>query len=206
MKMEITAPTALSQTDDDSRENNKRRTKKTPKKPKKITKRYLYNSGLYYLQRYPASTHHFHRVMSRKIDKSLAHHQEPPREDCLQWLQSITAELADLGYLNDDLYLTAMVRSYRRKGLALKAIQAKLIPKGFSGSTIQDAVQNIDAENENTHGEYEAAKIFIRRKKLGAYDEKNRFSEEQSLGKLARAGFSYDIAKKILEHKDFDAL
>ncbi len=62
----------------------------------------------------------------------------------------------------------------------------------MSKSIIENNLSLIKLDNDNW--ELESAKIFARKKKLL---EKNE-SYEKKLAKMARAGFSYDICKKIL--------
>ncbi len=50
--------------------------------PKKITESYLHNSGLYYLQRFSASSEHFRSVMMRKVKKSCMHHTDQDYDAC----------------------------------------------------------------------------------------------------------------------------
>ena len=49
-------------------------------------------------------------------------------------------------------------------------------------------------QQDNDDWEFASAKIFVKKKKLL---EKNE-SYEKKIAKMARAGFSYDICKKIL--------
>ena len=62
----------------------------------------------------------------------------------------------------------------------------------MSKSQIQNNLNVMKQDNENW--ELESARIFAKKKKLL---EKNE-SYEKKLAKMARAGFSYDICKKIL--------
>lgn len=188
--------------------DTKNNTKKTFKPPKKITEKYLYNSGLAYLQRFPASTHHFKTVMMRKITRSCAYHKEQKIEDCAILLDKTAAEFQRLGLLDDDAYLRGMVNSLRRRGQSAMAIQAKLSPKGFSRDAVAHALSRHDEENlqqdsnsrQNHEGELVAALILIRKKRLGAFDKREKYTAEKSLAVLARNGFSYDIAQKALAH------
>ena len=54
------------------------------KQPRKISPDYLRNSGLFYLQRYTASSHHFRVVMQRKINRSIAVHTSLDKEECFK--------------------------------------------------------------------------------------------------------------------------
>jgi len=50
-------------------------------------------------------------------------------------------------------------------------------------------------EEEDPEWEKKSAKIFVRKKKL----ENSNENKQKNLSKMARAGFSYDISKEILE-------
>ena len=179
---------------------NKAKEKKF-KPPKKITEKYLYNSGLAYLQRYPASTNHFKFIMMRKINKSCRHHTEQDMEECKKLLDSTAVKFQELGLLDDTAYLKGMVTSLRRRGLAARQIEMKLQQKGLAKDLIQQALKthDIDEYESNENGDLYSALIFIRKKRLGPYDTTQRRTPEQTLAVMARAGYSYDVAKKTLE-------
>ena len=67
-----------------------------------------------------------------------------------------------------------------------------MIKKGVIKSQIQNNLNLMKQDNENW--ELESARIFAKKKKLLERNE----SYEKKLAKMARAGFSYDICKKIL--------
>ncbi|MCB9965837.1 MAG: RecX family transcriptional regulator [Rhodospirillales bacterium] len=182
-------------------------TARNPKVPKKISPSYLRNSGLYYLQRYVASSGQFRNAMKRKINRSCLAHPDQEREPCYLWLEEVISEFMTLGYLNDDAYLRGMLQSLRRgKGLSRRMIVIKLKEKGFSEEDILRGLQNLDEEAAAPEGhrtddtELSAALRFAERKKLGPYHPSPpRKTPEQQLSSLARAGFSYDVCKKVLE-------
>lgn len=172
------------------------------KPPKKITEKYLYNSGLAYLQRFTSSVPNFRRVMTRKIDKSCTYHKEQNREDCLKLLDSTIATFERQGLLNDAAYLQGMVNSLRRRGLSAQAIQFKLQNKGLKAPDIKSALEAYSGHLSQQEADLLAATQFIRRKKIGCYgkpvardDDKAR---NRQIGALARAGFGFDITQKVL--------
>lgn len=181
-------------------QNNKREFKP----PKKITDRYLHNSGLAYLQRFPASSAHFKSVMMRKIDKSCRHHTEQNRDDCEVLLNALTVKFQDMGLLDDTAYLQGMVTSLRRRGLAARQIEMKLMQKGLDKEDIINTIRQYDSDelDDEYNGDFHAALIFARKKRLGPYDKTQRHTPEKSFASLARAGYSYDIAKKVIEMSD----
>ena len=66
--------------------------------------------------------------------------------------------------------------------------------KGIEKNLIEESFENLELKNPNW--ETESAKIFARKKRLGI-KHSNNF--EKDLAKMARAGFKYNICKKILE-------
>lgn len=176
------------------------------KPPKKISEKYLYNSGLAYLQRYPASSMHFKSVMSRKIKKSCRFHEEQDYDQCVALLTPVIAKFLELGLLDDSAYLKGMVISLRRKGLGANNIKMRLQQKGYKGEEVLEALKDYDKEEFDTdqEGDFHAGLIYARKKRLGPYDVLGRKTPEKALAAMARAGYSYGIAKKILELNDDD--
>lgn len=174
------------------------------KVPKKISERYLYNSGLAYLQRFPASSSHFRSVMMRKIQKSSHHHPEQNIEDCEKLLDDLIIKFQDMALLDDEAYLKGMVTSLRRRGLSSLQINMKLRQKGYDTGAIKHELQKHDEdeyqleEQSEENGDIYAAVVFARKKRLGPYDIAQRKTPEKSLATMARAGYSFDVAKKTL--------
>lgn len=171
------------------------------KPPKKISERYLYNSGLAYLQRFPASSYHFKSVMMRKVQKSCKHHEDVNIEDCEKWLDALVIKFQNLSLLDDAAYLKGMITSFRRRGMSSMQITMRLQQKGYQADSIKKELEEYDTIEFNTEeqGDIYAALIFARKKRLGPYDVDERRTFEKSLATMARAGYSYDIARKTLE-------
>lgn len=192
----------------------KKPSQKKPKVPKKISERYLYNSGTYYLQRFTASSAHFRKVMIRKIDKSCYYHKEQNREDCIKILDKIIEEFRSLGFLNDDAYTRGSVTSLRRRGMSEKIIVMRLQQKGIPSSLIKKHLTLIDGEY-GSNSEFQAALRLARKKRIGPFNTVNirgtgkenvEKQRNKAIGTLARAGFSYDIVSKVMELSHEDAI
>ena len=168
------------------------------KPPKKITEKYLYNSGLAYLQRFPASTPHFRRIMGRKIDRSCNYHKDQSKEDCLALLDATVAGFERMGLLNDEAYLSGMINSLRRRGLSKQAILSKLQMKGMAQDRILEVLRSYDEDSGVDNADLVAALRLSRRKRLGAYRRDADADRNKELASLARAGFGFDIAQKAL--------
>jgi regulatory protein len=175
------------------------------KPPKKITEKYLYNSGLAYLQRFPASTPHFRRVMGRKIDRSCNYHKDQSREACQQMLESTIETFVRQGLLNDAAYVQGMVTSLRRRGLSTQAILSKLVMKGIAQDTAAQALRAYDEDRGGADPDFAAAILLMRRKRIGAFRKSDEANKTKELAALARSGFSFDIAQKALSLSQDDA-
>lgn len=167
--------------------------------PKKITETYLHNAALYYLQRFAASSAQFRKVMQRKIDLSCRHHTDQNPEDCQTLLDKLVARFQENGLLNDGTYARGMVITLRRRGISERAIFMKLQNKGLSEGQIKDALEDFNAENDtNTaESEYRAALKLARKKRVGPYAVAE-FEYDRALSAFARAGFSFDVARRVL--------
>lgn len=180
------------------------RSRQEPKVPKKITATYLHNSGLYYLQRFAASSGQFRAVMLRKVKKSCHHHKEQNYEDCQKLVDELVTKFERAGLINDESYTRGMISSLRRQGKSRRSIIAKLNAKGIASSLAEEKLEEYaqDSERGGADSETKAAIIFARRKKLGPFRTGGDETEnEKALGVMARAGFSYDTSRRVLEMK-----
>ncbi len=162
-------------------ENIKRGKPRGEKKPpKKITEKYLYNSGLAYLQRFPSSTPHFRRIMGRKIDRSCNYHKDQDRETCARLLDTTVETFVRQGLLNDAAYLQGMVNSLRRRGLSTQAILAKLGQKGMGQDDVLKAVRAYDEDHSLADPDLAAAVMLMRRKRIGPFRKKEEAARSGS--------------------------
>lgn len=181
----------------DAENINPKRSRPAKKPPKKITEKYLYNSGLAYLERFPASVPHFRRVMGRKIDKSCNFHKDQDRDACIKMLDTTVATFERQGLLNDAAYTIGMVTSLRRRGLSSRAIQYKLQSKGLGEAAIRDAISAFDGDD---NADFSAAVQLMRKKRFGCFGTRTAEEKERNrqLSAFARAGFGFDLAQKAL--------
>ena len=180
----------------------KKRTRQK-KAPKKITETYLHNAGLYYLQRFSSSSGNFREVMLRKIKKSCMAHPDQNLEDCTALLDKLIDTFINAGLLDDLTYTRSMVNSLRRRGKSTHAIHSHLRSKKLGHDIIEKSLNERDNEqHENSaEAEYQAAVTFARKKRIGPFGAAQNTDDEtarKQLARLARAGFSYDTARRVL--------
>ncbi len=182
--------------------NKPRNKNKTPRIPRKITPTYLHNSGLYYLERFSASKNHFKFVMMRKVKRSCMHHTDQNYEECQKMVDELADKFERLDLLNDEVYARAVITSLRRRGFSRTIIMNKMRMKGIEAERALEELKKIDEQNDNDEDpELQAALRLARKKRIGPYFMGEEEDMKKSLGKLARAGFSYDIARKVLEYE-----
>lgn len=171
-----------------------------PKTPRKITESYLHNAGLYYLQRFASSHANFIEIMLRKVKKSCTHHVDQDFDTCKAMVETLAAKFIDLELLNDDVYTRGKIRALRYKGKSKRFILGHLRTKGIAKTL---AIKHLGLHDQelgatDAKAEYDAALTHARKKRLGPYRRDKEENIQKELGSLARAGFSYDISKKIL--------
>lgn len=177
--------------------------KKKPRPPKKITQSYLHNSGLYYLERFAASSAHFRTVMMRKVRKSCAHHKDQNFEECSALVDQLVEKFIGNGLLNDEAYVNGNVTSMRRRGLSTRSIVAKLQAKGVSPDQTRTALEayHDDHEIDPQKAELLGALIYAKKKRMGCFGPEiiEHSDKEKQMARLARQGFSYDICQRVFE-------
>ena len=149
---------------------------------KKITPQRLKNIALYYLERFDASSEKLRSVLMRRVQKAVFSGDEVS-PDVRQWIDEIVDEMKRLNYVNDQRYCENKIRQYLNAGKSNRYIISKLTEAGINPEVVRSFLPN---------DELEQAQIFARKKHLGKDFQKD-------LAKLARAGFSYDIAQKVLK-------
>lgn len=168
--------------------------KRERKAPKRISKTYLENAALYYLQRYATSAENLKRVLLRKVKRSCAFHGME-MEPFIPLVDELVTRYTASGLLDDKTFAAARVTSLRRQGLSTRAILAKLQMKGLTPAQIEAALKIVDDEKEEP--ELAAAIAFARRKKLGPYRTRSQ-DPQKELAAMGRAGFGFDIARRAL--------
>ncbi len=143
-----------------------------------------------YLSKYDSSKKNLSDVLKRKIYRINITSFE--RKKLLNIIGGIILSLEKNNLIDDNRYTLSKISSLSRGGKSMRYIHNYLIKKGIDNYVISN---NFDIFNENNNNwELISAKLFANKKKLLESSE----NYEKKLAKMARAGFSYDICKKIL--------
>jgi regulatory protein len=180
---------------------------KPPARP--ITARYLQNAATAYLERYATSADGLRRVLARRVAKARML-EAPVMDNVERVIDSIVANFVDAGVINDHAFAQTKARSLHRRGTSTKLTRHKLKRAGIDDVALDKALAGLDEElhtDPNTR-EWRAAIALARRRRLGPHRQANERKEHRArdLATMARAGFSYDVARKVIDAADPDAL
>ena len=175
------------------------RPKPAGKRPRKASAKALENAALYYLKRYSSTVQQLKQVLTRKVDRSVRLYGTD-RAEALGWIEGVVEKLVRLGLVSDASYAQTKARSLRASGRSARAISQRLRMKGVSAELVTqklfEATQEVSEED--------AARIWARKKRLGPYCRDATKRQERrlkDLGSLARAGFSFATAKKLVDER-----
>ena len=143
-----------------------------------------------YLSKYDSSKRNLINVLKRKIFRLKITNFE--KSKLINIINSVIINLEKNKFIDDDRYSSIKILSLSKLGKSKNFISNYLIKKGIDKTQIQKNLNLM--ENNNSDWELDSAKIFVKKKRLL---EKNEIYEKK-LARMARAGFSYDICKKIL--------
>ena len=143
-----------------------------------------------YLSKFDSSKKNLSNVLKRKIFKLKI--DKNKKIGLLNKIENILSKLEKNKLLDDERYTSSKIIYLSKQGKSKNYIYSYLIKKGIDKSKIQILYETF--QKDNNYCELDSAKIFARKKKILVSND----SYEKKLAKMARAGFSYDICKKIL--------
>lgn len=172
-----------------------------PKRLRKMTKNRLQNIALYYLERFDSSVSNLRQVLKKRVWDYARQTPDFDVNEAQNWIDEIVRRCEELGYINDNRYAEFKVDNYLAAGKPERYIRQKMQQKGIDEAIIDSVLQNKDFDEE------EMAMRFAAKKKIGPYqeDEEKRIQcRQKDLAALVRAGFGYEIAKKIIGTENID--
>ena len=166
--------------------------------PKKITLDNLEKSAIKYLEKYSVSEYQLITILRRKIIKTAFFYKTKPENE-FGLIKLITNKFKKIGLIDDKKFSENKTLIYMEKGYSRRKIEFNLKTKGISDENIRHGINNLEISYVNS--ELASALIFAKKKKILIFDKKNKkeFNKiKKKLLQMAQAGFSYDIAKKII--------
>ena len=169
--------------------------------PKKITLDILEKSAIKYLEKYSASEKQLIDILKRKILKTCFFYKTKPEKD-YELIDLVVKKFKEIGLINDKKFSENKILIYAERGYSKKKIFFNLKSKGITDEYIQSGIENLNTFYNNS--ELASALIFAKKKKILDFKKQNNDQQiiKKKLLKMAQAGFSYDIAKKIINLKN----
>jgi len=188
---------------------------KRGKRVRSVTAKSLENAAVHYLQRFSASSANLRRVLLRKIERA-RRAEAKVAPDAEAAIETIIEKLKRLKLIDDAAFAAGKAAALRRRGGSRRIIGGKLKLAGIDADGIDSAIEAADAElkplmeaeDEGPDAELRAALRLAERRRLGPYRAAKERAErrQRDLASLARAGFSFDIARKVIDAEDPEAL
>lgn len=180
-------------------DERKPKSKKEPRPPRKITAERLNNIALHHLDRYASSAENLRQVLGRRVYKAALFHEDMDSDQINGWIDDLIQRFVGSGLLNDLAYGETRARSLMSRGSSSQLIRMKLMEKGLSSDVIDQALAalTVDAPNPELY----AAIKLARRRRFGPWCDAAKRAElrDKHLAAMARSGFSYDMALRVVD-------
>ena len=175
------------------------------RKPKPATQERLRKAALYYIDRYATSAEHLKSVLMRRVTRSTRLHETDQQEGQI-WIEEIVADLVNRGLVDDRSFAETRAISLHRGGASRRKIAMALKVKGVGDDDIETALRALDETHANA--ELVAARNYARRRRFGPWRSPDDRGDrrDRDLAAMARAGFSFRMAQRVIDAADIDAL
>ncbi len=149
-----------------------------------------------YLSKYDSTKTNLKNILLKKI-RNIKLPNEINKNNLISSIDKIIEELSKKKLIDEKNFIETKINNLSLQGRSKMFIKNKLLQKGANKKLIDDLLKEFDNNNQNW--EYESAKKYAIKKKLGKYGSSD--NKRKDLSSMSRAGFSYDISIKILEYE-----
>jgi regulatory protein len=163
----------------------------------------LERAALDYLQRYSASTEMLRKTLSRRVEKRARARDEDPAAFA-EMVEATVARAVSAGLVDDARFAEGRLAALRRRGTSRRGASARLAAKGVSREIVAAVIEAEREADPEADSEETAAWAYAKRRRLGPYrlPEKREAHRERDLASLARQGFPFALARRIVEAEE----
>jgi regulatory protein len=132
-----------------------------------------------------------------------------PAEEARRWVDAVVARLETVGALDDARYAEGRALTLHRRGRATRVIARDLAQRGIGAEEAERATEALsEVGAEGVDPDFIAAVMLARKRRLGPFGDPARSRErrQKDLAVLGRAGFSFAMARRVIEAPEADAL
>lgn len=170
-----------------------------------ITLLSLRRAAEHHVERHPVTAKRLAEVLRRKVVAHARKKDLVPPPEVGEWIATIVASMVSAGIVDDRRLAEARARTLRTRGKSTRLVQVSLRQKGVPAELVAEVTErpkdDDGAETTIAAIDETAAMALVRRKKLGPYrpEEKRAELRQKDLATLARAGFSFALARRVLD-------
>tara|TARA_B100000965_G_C19416445_1_gene680140 strand:+ start:106 stop:666 length:561 start_codon:yes stop_codon:yes gene_type:complete len=159
-----------------------------------------------YVEKYSPSKQQLKVYLMKKI--LLKFKTTKTKKEVSSLIDQVIENLEQNKFLNDELYSDSKSRMLLRRGYSLNKINQSLRTKGIDQKFIKQSLEKI--KNKEIEPDFVSALKLCKRRRIGAIrpSANRELFYKKDMGVLARAGFDYDLSKRVLnlEQKEFEKL
>ena len=161
----------------------------------------LMNKALSYLSKFSSTENKLKTILNSFSQKYLSSIKKDILDNEIIF---VIQKCKNFGYIDDEKFTKTKIENYINLGKSKKNIVFNLKNYGINDLTIEKSIE--EYFNSHKDNDFKAAIIFIRKKNIGPFFKKSLEPNPDKLfnkwyGSLARAGFNFEISKKVLNIK-----
>ena len=170
---------------------------KNKKKSLEATVEEMRNFSFIYIEKYAPSKQQLKTYLLKKYMKSTLSNMSKSNINDL--IKVVVEDLEKNKFINDKFYSNSKAKILIQRGSSINKIRNYLFLKGVKDKYIKETLNKIKDNNEDQDF-FSAIKICKKRRIGACREESNRILfYKKDISILARAGFSDELSKKILE-------
>lgn len=150
-----------------------------------------------HLERHGTTRAHLRRLLAGRIERSVAA-WGGDREALLAELDAALDRAAAAGVLDDAAWAASRARAWSRRGVAPAVALGRLAARGVAATVAEAAVGGAAEDPEWT-----AILAYAKRRRLGRFGDPATRADrrERDLARLGRAGFSWALARRVVDEE-----
>ena len=170
---------------------------KNKKKNLEATIEEMRNFSSNYIEKFAPSKQQLKTYLLKKYLKTKL--TKVNKTDISNLIDIVISDLEKSKFVNDKFYSESKAKSLIQRGSSINKIRKYLISKGIDEKYIRNTIDKIQENNEDQ--DFFSALKVCKKKRIGpSRDDNNRLLfYKKDMGVLARAGFDFEVSKKVVD-------
>ncbi len=178
--------------------------RRSKRPPRPVTEATLRRAAQRYVERYGGPSASVRATLQRQVRRAKILPGDA-EEQARTWIEAVIADLVTAGALDDGWWARERARVLAERGMPARRIRERLRQKRLATEHIDAALAAIAEQSADP--ELDAAIAYARRRGFGPFRRVDRSERRRKdLAAMARAGFGYGLAVKVIDAENEDAL